>query len=238
MKIKDNIVKFEDLKEFEKYINSKSLIKKLGEGSEGICYLSSKDNSVYKIMRHSLYEYTDYQCKLEDIITTKDIELKHFIMPEELYAISKKLIGYKAEYITPDLFDYYNLMRNYENIYKINFSSLKKAYYQMLKEIEKLSLEKIKICDLSCNLMFTGKKLVAIDTCFYRRVNEDPLKRNIESLNDAITEVFDSWIKYNPNFEEDEIELSDFDQKQDIEKYLTHVSKATKQLKRRLPKRF
>lgn len=233
MKKTNNIINFDTQEQFEKYINSKVLTKKLGEGSEGVCYLSSKDNSVYKIMRHSLYEYTDCQRKLEDIITTQDIELKHFIMPKELYAISKKLIGYKTEYITPDLFDYYNLMRNYENIYKINFSALKKAYYQILKETEKLSLEKIRICDLSCNLMFTGKKLVAIDTCFYRRVNEEPLKKNIESLNDAIIEVFNSWIKYNPSFEENEIELLDFNQNQDIENYLTNVSKLTRKLKRK-----
>ena len=238
MTIKNNIVFFDTKEQFINYIEKMNLTRKLGEGSEGSCFLSSKDNYAYKIMEQSLYDGRISEYNIDKIITTKDISLDCFAMPVELYAVSKELVAYKTKYISPDLFDYYNLMKNYENIYKIHFSTLKQAYEKMLKEAEILSKEQIEIYDLSCNLMFTGKRLVGIDTCAYRRVNQNPHERNLKSINNAIKEVFNSWIMYNPNFEEELVEFIDLEEEIDINNYLNNVSKLTKKVKRRMMYHF
>lgn len=228
----NNIISFKNMDEFNRFLRTKQLSKKLGNNSEGSCYLSSKDNSAYKILEYSLFEATSNAHKLPEIITTKDINLKSFALPQELYSISQKLVGYKAEYITADLFNYKDLIMNPESIQKINFNSLKKAYYKMLKDIEKLSQENIKIIDLPCNLMFTGKRLVGIDTCFYRRENTNPLNQNIVSLNESIKEVFDSWLVF--NLEKNERAEYISTEEQDMIEYLNKINKIATKVKKRI----
>lgn len=227
----NNVIAFKNIDEFNQFLRTKLLFKKLGNNSEGSCYLSNQDNLAYKILEYSLFEATSNTHKLPEIITTKDINLKSFAFPQELYTISQKLVGYKTEYITPDLFNYNDLAMNLESIYKIDFNLLKKAYYKMLKDIEKLSQENIKIIDLPCNLMFTGKRLVGIDTCFYRRENTNPLTHNINSLNEALKEVFDTWLMFHLEKTERTGYLST--NLQDIEEYLDNIQKVSVKYKKR-----
>lgn len=232
MKKNNNIITFKDIDEFYQFLRTKLLLKKLGNSSEGSCYLSYQDNLAYKILEYSLFEAVSNTHKLSEIITTKDINLKSFAFPQELYSISQKLVGYKTEYITPDLFNYNDLIMKPESIYRINFNSLKTSYDKMLKDVEKLSQENIKIIDLPCNLMFTGKRLVGIDTCFYRREEVNPLDYNIESLNASIKEVFEPWILFNLNEPERTEYLNS--NAQDIIEYLNGVNKIITKVKKRI----
>lgn len=232
MKKSNNIITFKNLDEYNQFLRTKLLFKKLGNNSEGSCYLSYQDNLAYKILEYSLFEAVSNTHKLSEIITTKDINLKSFAFPQELYSISNKLVGYKTEYITPDLFNYNDLIMKPESIYRIDFNSLKKAYDKMLKDIEKLSQENIKIVDLPCNLMFTGKRLVGIDTCFYRRENTNPIEQNINSLNESIKEIFDSWIIFNLEKDERGEYISSIEQ--DVIEYLNNINKATIKVKKRI----
>lgn len=102
----------------------------------------------------------------------------------------------------------------------------------MLKDIEKLSQENIKIVNLPCNLIFTGKRLVGIDTCFYRRENIKPLEQNIVSLNESIKEVFDTWLLFNLKKEESVEYLST--ESKDLLEYLNKVNKVANKVKKRI----
>ena len=132
-----------------KYIKKQKLLTKLGKGMEGSCYLSAKDNYAYKIIESNLFDYINNQYKIDEIITTQDINLNYFAIPEELYTISKRLIGYKTKYISSDLFDYYNLSKNYENMYKIDYELLIKAYDKIKEEVNKKNYKQYKN-DLKC----------------------------------------------------------------------------------------
>lgn len=82
MKNNINIMTFNNLDEYNDFIKSKLLLKKLGDNSENVCYLSSQDNLVYKILLYSLYEARSNSYKLPEIITTKDIKLESFAFPQ------------------------------------------------------------------------------------------------------------------------------------------------------------
>ena len=97
---------FDEMLQYIKYLKEiGGLNKFLNNGSEGMCFLASDKRSVYKVISSDLPKVLGYD--LEKIIMRQDIDLKYFAFPEELYAdINKMLIGYKARYISPDLFDY------------------------------------------------------------------------------------------------------------------------------------
>ena len=230
---KRNIITFDNYYQFNNFIKDKGLLEKIGEGSEGICYLSSTEQKVYKILYETFKKQIIEMYTPSQIITTKDIELKHFYLPEELYTMKQQLLGYKTKYLPTDLFDFDKRNGNPTNLYRINFDKLIKAYYRMLKEIEKLSKEKIQIYDLSHNLMFTGANLIGIDTCGYERNNSKSihgmslLEFNTCKLDDAIREVFASWIINSNNLSiEDIFELNE---EENTEKYLKKLKKQIKQ---------
>jgi len=215
------VVTFENYDQFySNIISNKKLTKELGSGYEGKCYLSSIDKAVYKIL---YFHHYDIIHDISKIITSKDINLESFALPEILYTIGNRLLCYKAKYIAPNLFDFDTMIMNPKNIYKINFTKLLKAYYMMLKEIIKLSNENIQISDLNHNLMFTGEKLIGIDTCGYTRVSTNPYNQNKESLDNAIYEIFNNWLEDNSFLYKEELE--EVIKEQNIEKYLNTVSK-------------
>ena len=160
---------------------------KLKSGSEGTCYLG-KDDKVYKIVEADNAHIFD----VDSVITEDDLFLPSFAFPDELYAVDGKVMGYRTRRVKKDLFSEENL-QSLDNIIDLDFEKLAKAYYEMLTDIELLSDEKILIYELAYNLMFDGEKFTAIDTCGYKRVDYDPLQKNIESLNYAIESIFMLW---------------------------------------------
>ena len=132
---KRNIITFDNYYQFNNFIKDKGLLEKIGEGSEGICYLSPTEQKAYKILYETFKKQIIEMYTPSQIITTKDIELKHFYLPEELYTMKQQLLGYKTKYLPTDLFDFDKRNGNSTNLYRINFDKLIKAYYRMLKEI-------------------------------------------------------------------------------------------------------
>lgn len=181
-----SVVNLKSVDELEKIIGTN--IVKLGTGAEGIAYLSLNDNCVYKVLTD--FEYED---KVDDIITSSDIDLKYFLLPEDLYVCDNHLIAYKTKYISKNLFD----KRKY-NIKDINFDNLIIAYKNILKEVKLLSSNKIKTCDITFNLLFDGKDLYVIDTCGYRKVNKDIneiYRCNKLYLSEAIKDILSIYMR-------------------------------------------
>lgn len=172
--------------EVKLYIQSR-VFREVNSGSEGTCY-EGRDKKIYK--------YLDFDTSapyiIEEIITEEDIQLESFAFPEELYVVDDTLRGYRTKKVARDYFG--DNIFDIENITEIDFAAVAKAYRRMLEDVRLLSEEKILIFDLPFNLMFDGENLVGIDTCGYKRVNYDPLNRNIKSLNHAIEGLFKLWI--------------------------------------------
>lgn len=180
------VVNLKSTDELERIIGAN--IVKLGDGAEGIAYLSLNDNFVYKVLTD--FEYED---KIEDIITCSDISLKYFILPEELYVYDNHLIAYKTRFINKNFFD----KRRY-NLSDFDFDKLIKAYYNILEDVKVLSNNKIIICDLTFNLIFDGENIYAIDTCGYRKVNEkasEVYRKNKMYLDDAIKDLLSLYMR-------------------------------------------
>ncbi len=180
------IIKFNCEWEAKLYLESHSL-KLVGSGSEGTCY-RGRDKKVYKCLNID----RRYPYEVDKIITESDVELDSFAFPDELYTVEDKLFGYRTEYVSRDYFSVDNTY-DLDTIIDLDFEKLIKAYKRMLEDIKQLSKENILVYDLPLNLMFDGDKLIAIDTCAYKRVKKSPLEDNIKSLNRAIEIIFNMW---------------------------------------------
>lgn len=202
---------------FDQEIKSK-LVHKLGIGSEGACY--EYKGSAYKIIfDKNVISNTcgvlDYMENPSNILTVDDIDLPSFVVPEEIYATKDWLLGYKSKLIKNDLFDVQNFS-TLEDFSKINFNNLSKAYKMMLDDVDLLSKDKIKLYDLTFNLIFDGKKLTAIDTCGYKRVKDDVTKDNRDCLAIAIEDLFHIISDY---------QIDQRIKNNDIDSYLEKVNK-------------
>lgn len=186
---------------FYKEIKSK-LSREIGRGSEGICY--EYDNEAYKVMFNKtdvmkmsgILNYMEHPSK---IITTQDINLPSFVFPEEVYATKDWLLGYKTRLIKNNLFSIENLI-DIQDLKKIDFNALASAYKVMLDDVKLLSEARIKIYDLTFNLIFDGKKLTGIDTCGYQFVDKNIREQNEKYLSNAIVDLFRMISNYKINY--------------------------------------
>lgn len=212
----NNIIEFNsenDMRQYlltEKGVNFKNSI---GSGAEGSCYRSRKDNLVYKINEF------DNEEKLNptEVITTQDIQLNSFAFPETLFSIDNVLEGYTARYVNNDL-----IKKIGEDISFIKFDSLIKAYYKMKKDVEKLSNNHIKIYDLYNNILFDGKTLTGIDTCYYSRSKENVIESNFYCLDFAVKSMVNPFFIYNDY---------EIDKDLDVEQYFKVLKKENKNKK-------
>lgn len=185
------LVLYENKLLFDKEIRSK-LIHKIGSGSEGICY--EHNDKAYKILfsrdeMDRLCGTLDYMVHPDKIITTETIDLSSFAFPEELYVTKDWLLGYKAKLIKNNLFKE-KIFHTIEDIKKFDFNTLATAYKKMLSDVDILSEEKVKIYDLTFNLIFDGTNLTGIDTCGYERVKEDIKRHNRDCLATSVDFLF------------------------------------------------
>ncbi len=211
------LVLYENRLLFDKEVKSK-LSYKIGSGSEGVCY--DHKGYAYKILFdkkeiNDTCGILDYMENPSNILTVEDVDLPSFAFPKEIYATKNWLLGYKSRLIKNDLFDVKNLNSS-NDLTKINFNNLAHAYKVMLEDVDLLSKEKIKIYDLTFNLIFDGKKLTAIDTCGYERVKDDVMQDNRDCLATSIEDLFHVISDY---------EIKEQIKNDDIDSYLDRVNK-------------
>ena len=196
------IISFNSLKDFLLFLRRKECyLLPGGEGSEGQCYLSKLDGKLYKFINkvdNNGEPVVKYD--ITKIITTQDIDLIHYVLPEELYVINNQLIGYKTKYIKEDnFFTEIPSKKISIKVYNLTEKKLLSAYYRILKETDRLSKKSIQTYDLNCNILFTGEDYFGIDTCGYQHTENDVFSENKYALEEAIKENL-SQILYNFNF--------------------------------------
>lgn len=146
---------------------------------------------------------------------------------EELYLIKDILIGYKTRYIKErNLFNKEHSWRLRLGIVPFDIDLFLKAYYEILSDTNILSANKIKIFDLPYNLLYTGKHLYGIDTCGYKKVQENIKKLNKQLLDSAIKEAFyDIFTLYGDYDNETVFNIS---QEKNMERYAKKLNKLLK----------
>ena len=157
-------------------------IKKIGEGSEGSCYLSS-DGYVYK-----LYDgICDSHINPENVITKDELDLDSFNFPREVYVVNGEVKGHKSDFFPHNKFVFY---WDSDEDFQLDYEALANAYDAFIQDIHKISEAGILLFELCYNLMFDGKRLVACDTCEYKKLNdfdfEELFLKNVDNLDYAI----------------------------------------------------
>lgn len=187
-----NKLEFTTKEEFKLYLK-KNIVKEIGFGSEGTCYLL-KDGKALKVYED--FESNSISSTLliddinpEDIIMYDEVQIENFLFPEELIFLNGKLRAYKTKYIPNNYFNDYLFPQ------KVNFEKLIDAYYDFLEKTIIIS-KKNNICfyDLNYNLLFDNKKLYAHDTIQYEK-KENALENNINSLRYAIFMAMNLFIE-------------------------------------------
>lgn len=194
------IIMFENIYSFLEYVKPK-MVKVLGYGSEGVIYT---DNiSSYKIYIYQNPKSEQYRDYVNKIVTTDDIDLESFTFPQELYLVKDRLSGLKMPLFKNDVFHDAINNKDSEKLKNIDYDALINAYLMMLLDIEKLSKQHIKIHNLTGNLAFDGKKLIAYDTCSYAKnsgLKEEYLNSsNKYKLNRALQTIFNSLVSEYPS---------------------------------------
>ncbi len=181
---------FQSSVEFSEYLKKACILQRIiGVASEGTCYSDKLRQYAYKIF----HEEEAPKCEdADNIITTDDIQLDSFAFPITLFTTPDDFLGYTSKLVHRDLFSS-EMTCSLENIRRISFDKLLKAYDKMVPDVESLSKEQIHIFDLPFNLLFDGERLTAIDTRYYTREERDVLKENLNSLRSAIISVFELW---------------------------------------------
>lgn len=187
-----NKLEFATKEEFKLYLK-KNIVKRVGDGSEGTCFLL-KDGSALKVYGDLDSDYEPYyhskidDIKLEGIIMYNDVNIENFLFPEQLLLVAGKLRAYKTKFVANNRFG------NYLSPQKIDFEKLIEAYYDFLEKTLIISKKSISYYDLPFNLIFNNKKLYAIDTIEYIR-KENVLEDSIKSLRNAISEELNYFIE-------------------------------------------
>ena len=212
-------IEFKNETEYKRFLKDKHLTY-LNEGSEAKCYLSNVDDLVYKNLLEETYTRSFYSP--DEVVTKSQINLPSFAFPIDLHTHQNTVWGYTSKYISVDYFSDRAILSKII-FSKINFNYLKKSLEILKKDTEKISKENILIDDLAFNLIFTGTRLIAIDTLSYLRVEENTLKDNLDSIYYAITSVFDLWLQ---NIGAEKI------LEKDLDTYLKEAQIIQKQLKK------
>lgn len=224
------IIEFPSLKDYIIFIGKKGCRQLIGEGAEGKCYLSKLDGNVYKLITNKdsngnlIINYN-----INKIITTEDIHLENYILPEELYVVDNELIGYKTKYIKEkSVFAEQKPQEILKKLYNLKEKILIEAYYQILKETDILSKEKIEIYDLTYNLLFSEAKYYGIDTCGYEKTNNTTFLQayNRYYLEEAIKQNFNEILTKTKRYSDDYLdELINIENMEDYTKTLIKVIK-------------
>ena len=183
------IVRFGSVEEFQAYRENKAKFL-LGSGSEGCCYLG-KDGFAYKDFTEGYYA-DNYD--LDKVITVDDCTVSSFLFPQVLFAVGDELVGYTSDSVSSDLIN--NEKMIFEGIDDIDFDKFASSYDVFMADAIKLGEQGITIYDLPYNILFDGERLVAVDTCGYYYDGNEPVKHNINSVNEAIKLAFSLYVEY------------------------------------------
>ncbi len=173
-----------DDKQYANIMNLSRELPVLGEGAEGTCVLGV-DGYAYKI-----YDgICDYEYDIDDIIMEDEFNLKSFAFPNLLYIHDGELCAYRMRLVYPNLFDLFA-------DYHIDEDGLLQAIDKFITDLRVVSDKGILTFELPFNLLFTGKRLVGVDTPSYKRKNYNTFNENLDILDYALDAQYDLLSEY------------------------------------------
>ena len=165
--------------QYKRIMKMVDIYRHIGSGAEGTCVLGP-DKKAYKI-----YDgICDYEYDIDKIIMRDEFDLESFAFPDRLYIYEGELCAYRMPLIQPNLF---KLNRCHE----IKEEALLKAIDRYVEDVRVISDKGIFTFELPFNLLFTGKRLVGVDTPSYQRTDSNTFDKNIEVLGYALDTQYD-----------------------------------------------
>lgn len=171
---------------------SQNKVKDIGRGAEGTAYLMN-NGSIMKCLDDK-YQINEERQKY--LLTANDVNVDHFCLPQNIYLVDGKIIGYDAAYFKNNLFN----NNNHGVIDKAMAYKIIAAREDLLDDIRKLTELKYYLYDLRGNLLFDGENFGVIDTINYIYDEKIKILTNIISMDYAILyrlNKYDNTIDYN-----------------------------------------
>lgn len=156
------------------------VLKEIGEGSQGICYLDRSNKLVYKIY-HEFFDGYAIDYNHTNIEQFCNIDNNTYIFPKDVIEVDNKVVGYIEPYVnSKDLSSINPLM--------INLDKLIKNIDNVRSDIETISEYGIQTYDVTYNVLYKNKFNI-IDSDEYVIKDIDPsilIERNNNNFDYAI----------------------------------------------------
>lgn len=201
-----------------KFMEDSGIIKKIGVGSQGICYLDFRNNKVYKIF-HQFFDEEDEEFYIkyqkEDILRFSHIVNDTFIWSNDVIVVGSEIIGYIS--------DYKNAKSLYKiNPLKINLNTFSKFVRNVYKDIRIISDNGILTFDMMYNILYSNKGFFIIDHddySYFNSSNDYLYIKNCDNFNYEImyflvdnyfNEFVSSYSDLNNMYERKRIDINEF----------------------------
>lgn len=149
-------------------------LKYLGEGSQGVCYLRKKDNTVFKVFNDYYYNESSGYTK-EYLLRFSNIKNSTFIWPNDIITVKNEIVGYTMPY------------KKSKNLYEVNpllvnLNLIEEATIKAEEDVKLLTDNKVKLYDVRYNILYSNGRMRIIDTLDYssREVTYEENRQNID----------------------------------------------------------
>lgn len=149
-------MEFVSREHFDTYLRG---LKYLGQGSQGACYLNTKNNAVYKVFNDYFDEeeagYTE-----DFLLRFSNIKNSTFIWPNNVIKVAGTIVGYTMPY---------KRAKNLCNINPllVNLDKLEEATIKAEKDVKTLTDNEVRLYDVRYNILYNNGKMYVIDTLEY-----------------------------------------------------------------------
>lgn len=162
----------------------------LGQGSQGVCYLNTRNNTVYKVF-NDYFDEEDAGYTKDFLLRFSNIKNSTFIWPNNVIKVSGTIVGYTMPY---------RRAMNLCNINPllVNLDKLEEATVKTEKDVKILTDNGIRLYDVRYNILYTNGKMYVIDTLDYgnRKVSyeENRMAIDDELMLFLVDNYFDDFI--------------------------------------------
>lgn len=177
-----------------------SKFKSIGSGSQGICYLDSVNNKIYKVF-HQFYDIDDdfdyyHDYTKEEILRFSSIKNNTFLWPNEVIIVNGEIVGYICDYVKASSL--------YEtNPLHIDLDNFIELLDYVKKDLTIISDNRIRSFDMMYNILYSNQGIFVIDHDDYSFSDIEPKKLftinsdnfNKEIMYFFIDTFFDDFIK-------------------------------------------
>ena len=181
-------MEFVSREHFDTYLRG---LKYLGQGSQGSCYLNTKNNTVYKVFNDYFDEeeagYTE-----DFLLRFSDIKNSTFIWPNNVIKVVGTIVGYTMPY---------KRAKNLCNINPllVNLDKLEEATIKAEKDVKTLTDNEVRLYDVRYNILYNNGKMYVIDTLEYgnRKVSYEENRMTIddELMLFLVDNYFEEFVK-------------------------------------------